>query len=98
MELLGGSLRLVVMLAYLFVGLVQFFAIWDGAAHWLGVGEFFGFILAAIAAYIPVAGNILGFFGATDIWGWDWWWAALMFFWIVPLYLGALVIDAVSDR
>jgi len=84
----------VLMLAYFFMGIVQFFAIWDGVERWLGVGEFYGFLLALGTAYIPLVGSVFGFFAATDIWGWDWWWAALLFFWQVPFYL----IDIFSDR
>ncbi len=50
---------------------VQAYLGWSAAP-----ATFAGFALA----FIPVVGNVIAFFGATDQWGWAVWQAALVFF------------------
>jgi hypothetical protein len=73
-------MRIIGYLIYLGVGLVQLFATMDGLEHWLGLPGFLAGIGAFILAYIPIVGTIFGFIGAVDVWGWEWWQAALLFF------------------
>lgn len=37
-------------------------------------------IVGAILAFVPIVGNVLAFLGATEIWGWPAWVAAIIFF------------------
>jgi len=37
-------------------------------------------IVGAVLAFVPVIGNVLAFLGATEIWNWPMWVAALVFF------------------
>src|SRR5688572_24982236 len=73
-------MRIIGYLIYLGVGVVQLFAIMDGLEHWLGLPGFIAGIGGLFLAYIPIVGTIVGFIGAIDVWGWEWWQAALLFF------------------
>ncbi|MBL8548318.1 MAG: hypothetical protein JNL81_17795 [Hyphomonadaceae bacterium] len=37
-------------------------------------------IVGAVLAFVPIVGNVLAFLGATEIWSWPAWLAALVFF------------------
>jgi hypothetical protein len=67
-------------IAFLAIGLVQFFATWDGVEYLLGIPSFFSFILAAFLAWFPLIGSFTGLYGAIVVWQWEWWWAVLLFF------------------
>lgn len=68
------------LVAYFALGLLQLFATMAGLEEWLGVSSFFAFFIALLLAYIPFVGTVLGFFGAMNVWHWEWWQAGLLFF------------------
>jgi hypothetical protein len=76
-------------IAYAVMGIVQFFAIWDGAIEGLGIGSFFGFIIAFILAGIPLIGSGTGVYGAVTAWDWGLMQAIILFFWYIPLFFAA---------
>lgn len=84
-------------LGYLLVGLIQFFALWDGLNYALGLPSIFGFILSLFLTYIPVIGTILGIYGAVKVWDWDLLRASLLFFWYVPVMLVVLLIGGIGS-
>ena len=55
--------------AYMLMGVVQFFAIWDYLSG--GDGGFFSFIGAMFLAGIPIVGSAMGVLGAYNVWGWS---------------------------
>jgi hypothetical protein len=85
-------------IAYLVMGVVQFFAIADGVGHLLGWNGFFSFVAAGFVTYIPLLGSALGVYGAVAEWGWSIWQAGALFFWYVPVAILLSLIGAVMDR
>ena len=43
------------------------------------------FIAAIFVTYVPLLGAAAGTYAAHEIWGWTWYWSALLFFWPVVL-------------
>lgn len=80
-------------LIYFGVGVIQLAAVMAGLESWWGVNAFLAFIIALITAYIPLLGQVVGMFGAMDVWGWEWWQAAGLFFGslIVAIALGGMM-------
>ena len=80
-------------IAYLIVCFAQFFAIWDGMIYMLNMEGAFGyaiaFVLSVIASPIPIVGSILGIYGAVSVWDWHILFAALLFFWYVPVAIAS---------
>lgn len=85
-------------IAYFLVGLLQLFAISDGVQHALGVGRFLGFIAAVLLTYIPIIGSVLGVYGAYNVWHWELWQAAGLFFWYIPVMLVVWFIGMIGSR
>jgi hypothetical protein len=85
-------------IAYLVMGVVQFFAIWDGAIQGLGVGSFIGLIAALLLAGIPLVGSGTGVYGAVTAWDWGLLQAVILFFWYIPLMFFAFAADWWSER
>jgi len=77
---------------YFLVGIAQFFAIWDAIELYLDWG-FLDFFVAFSVTYIPLLGSILGYFGATEVWGWDPWQALALFFWYLPVIAFMVLAD-----
>jgi hypothetical protein len=61
-------------------GLVQLWAVSAQLERFLHLPRLLAFIAALFVTYIPLIGGIIGFFGAKDAWGWQWWQAALLTF------------------
>jgi hypothetical protein len=83
-------------IAYFAIGLVQLFAVWDGAAAF--VGNFFGFFVGLFLTYIPLIGSALGVYGAVHVWQWTLLKAMLLFFWYVPVYFVFFAFSFVSAK
>jgi hypothetical protein len=83
-------------IAYLVVGVVQFFAIVDGVSFGLGIHSFFGFIIAGLITYIPLIGSLAGVYGAVNAWDWTIWQSLALFFWYVPVLVVLLLVSGVS--
>jgi len=77
---------------YFLVGIAQFFAIWDAIELYLDWG-FLDFFVAFSVTYIPLLGSILGYFGATEVWGWAPWQALALFFWYLPVIAFMVLAD-----
>jgi hypothetical protein len=60
--------------------LLQIFAVSDQIQSVLGWPAVLATVVGLVIAFIPIVGNIIAFFGATDVWGWDVWIAAIVFF------------------
>lgn len=89
-----GSLGSIFILGYIGVGLVQLAAIYDffrEGWQWWGIPSG---IASTFIAYIPLIGNIAGFYSAYTIWEWPFWGAFLLFFWPIVLMLVAGLIGA----
>jgi hypothetical protein len=60
------------------------------------------FIISFVLSYVPILGSFLGFFGAKDVWGWEWWQAALLYFGMPLLFVVLSIVagsaGAVADR
>lgn len=85
-------------IAYFLVGLLQIFAIADGAQYAFGLGNVLSFILAMVLTYIPLVGAAFGVYGAHTAWDWSLWLSLALFFWYVPVWLAATLADAVLSR
>ncbi|CAK8741790.1 hypothetical protein SODG_005108 [Sodalis praecaptivus] len=87
---------------FLVVSLFQFVAIMEGLEHWLGLNEFFSFIIGIILTYIPVVGQVIGTMGAIKVWYWEWW-QAIGLFWgsaiaAIALGGGQILIEWMKKR
>lgn len=84
-------------IAYFVVGIVQFFAVWDGAEYFFGtsssIGTFFSFWAAIFVTYIPLVGSGLGVYGAVQVWDWTLLKSLILFFWYVPVYVAAVLLS-----
>lgn len=84
-------------IAYFVIGFAQLFAIIEFFEQTLDWG-FFDVLLALFVTYLPIVGSILGVLGAMDGWHWSIWQAGGLFFWYVPVYAGAILLDKISGR
>ncbi len=80
-------------IAYFVVGIAQLFAIQDWFIESWYWGSFISFLAALFVTYIPLLGSLLGVLGAHDVWGWSWVASLLLFFWYVPLFGIAMLLD-----
>jgi hypothetical protein len=80
-------------IAFFLVGLIAFFATWDGLEYLLGIPSFLAFFLALFLAWFPLLGAASGLYGAIVVWEWEWWQAVLLFF---GIQIGALVAISVA--
>ena len=85
-------------IAYVFVGFVQFFAVWDGVELFFGANSFFAFLIALFLNYIPLVGSVAGVYGAINVWDWSLVKSLLLFFWYVPVYIAFIGYAFVADR
>lgn len=68
-----------IMLLWLGVGVLQFFAVAaqvQAVTHW---GPAPSTLVSIPLAFIPVVGSVIAFFGAKDVWEWQTWAAAVVF-------------------
>ena len=69
---------------WLAIGVLQFFAVAAQIQHFTNWGPAPSTIVAVPLAFVPVAGSVVAFFGAKDVWGWAPWLAAVAFL-AIPL-------------
>lgn len=74
-----GAAGCLVILAWLAVGILQFFAASAQIESLLKIGPAPSAILGLFVAFTPVLGSIVAFFGAKDVWQWPAWAAAVVF-------------------
>lgn len=60
--------------------LLQIFAVSDQIQSVLEWPAVLATVAGLFIAFIPVVGNAIAFFGATDVWGWNVWIAGIVFF------------------
>lgn len=70
-------------IAWLAVGVLQFFAVAAQLQSVLGWGPAPSTLAAIPVAFFPVLGSVVAFFGAKDVWDWAPWAAGLLFL-LVP--------------
>ena len=77
-------MQLIFVLLYLALGIVQLFAFMEGLDVWLGLGFWLSVVAFVIVFMLGSFGGLIvavvGFFGAMEGWGWEWWQAALLSF------------------
>jgi hypothetical protein len=66
-------------LAWIAVGILQFFAASAQIDAWLRLGPAPSAILGLLVAFTPILGSVVAFLGATSVWGWANWAAAIVF-------------------
>ena len=95
-------MKVFLQIAYFAIGIVQFFAVWDGAKYFLGTDSFIGgafaFVVSIFLTYIPLLGSILGVYGAINVWDWSLTKSLILFFWYVPVLLLFLGYSLIADR
>jgi hypothetical protein len=95
-------MRVIGFIVYCGIGLVQLFATMDGLEEWLGLPGFLAAIGGLVLGFLPLIGTILGFVGAIDVWGWEWWQAALLFFgsfiFFIVFATGAGILEFLTRR
>ena len=107
--LMKGLWRMIVgaavMLPQLFFfvwGLVQLAAVYGQVHSLWHLPRILTFFISAALSYVPIVGAIFGFFGAKDVWGWEWWQAALLYFGAPLLFMVLAIVissaSAVADR
>jgi hypothetical protein len=82
-----GALRIIGFIGYLLVGLLQIAATIEGLNSWVGIPTILAVPIALFLGYLPVIGSVVGMVGAIQFWGWQWYWAALLFFWPIVLLI-----------
>lgn len=89
-------------IAYFTVGIVQFFAVWDGAKYFLGAEYFivriFAFFVSLFLTYIPLLGSVVGVYGAVNVWDWSFTKSMILFFWYVPVFILFIGYELITDR
>lgn len=91
-----------IQIAYFMVGIVQFFAVWDGVRLFIGpesfIGSAFAFMGALAVNYIPLLGSGIGVYGAVHAWDWSLLKSLILFFWYAPIAILFIVISSLSER
>ncbi|MBB3693194.1 hypothetical protein [Sphingomonas sp. BK580] len=95
-------MRVFLQIAYLVVGVVQFFAVWQGTGKFLHIDSLFGNVVTLVLSggltYIPLIGSAVGVYGAVYVWGWSLVKALVLFYWYVPFFMIMFVASAMSGR
>jgi hypothetical protein len=97
MDKLFLPLMPIILIAYFGVGLLAVAAIIGGLDVWVGLPWFLAVIIAFPVAMVPILGSGVGVAGAIEAWGWEWYWAVLLFFWPTALGLLAMLIFGGSE-
>ncbi len=74
------SVGCLIIFVWLALVALQWFAVADQIRSVLGWSTAPAAMLGFFVAFVPILGNAVAFFGATDVWHWPWWVAALVFF------------------
>lgn len=83
----AGGLGCVAVLAYVGIGVLQFFAVAaqiQAVTQW---GPAPSTLAGLLLAFMPIIGSVIAFFGAADVWNWPWPAAAAVFFALPALSL-----------
>lgn len=85
----GSLMRVIGLIIYLGISLVQMAAIIGGLEDWLGFHWVAALTLAFVVTWIPLLGTVLGIGGAMTAWHWEWWQACGLF--VFPLILSFMI-------
>jgi hypothetical protein len=99
MKRLFASLAMILPQLFFFVwGLAQLVAVYAQVHAFTHLPGFLSGIVALFLTYIPIVGSIIGFFGAKDVWGWEWWQVAMLY-WGAPILLMiiSIVVGAIGS-
>lgn len=87
---------------YFGLGILQFAATLSGIESWLGLHWLIAIPVSLFIGYLPFVGTIFGLLGAIQAWGWEWYWAVLLFFgWMGLTFVlasGAMFAEYIQDR
>jgi hypothetical protein len=79
---------LLIKILFLVIGVVNFVAIYDFFREYLAWWIIFSIVFGIIVSYLPIIGNVCGFFVMTNLWGYSFLKAFLISFfniWLVFL-------------
>lgn len=88
-RLLGLTLCMLPMTAFV---VLHFLGVRDGLVQYFDVGTIFATLIAMTLGYIPVLGSLVGYYGAVYAWGWDWYWALVVFLWYLPVAAAVILV------
>jgi len=93
-------MHILIVVAYIGLGIVQLVAFMQGLDVWLGFGGVASIAIFVVAVSLGPIGSmaiaIIGFMGATKGWGWEWWQAGLLCFPFVALSFATMGIFGVA--
>lgn len=76
---IGGMLGCVLQIAFVALGLAQIFAAIDQMTSLWDIDSWVAVVACvALMIFFPIALPFFSFFGAMDVWGWEWWQALLL--------------------
>lgn len=84
-------------ICYFGIGLLQLAAIFGFFSDYWGWWIIPSFIAAMFVAYIPLVGSIAGVITASTVWHWEWYWAALLFFFPLALFVLGIGVSGVAE-
>ena len=70
-EFIGGIVIYLAGACFVIVGFIQWFAIIDGLEGWFGLPWWIAGFISMFLSYIPLLGSFIGYYAATEIWGWS---------------------------
>lgn len=82
-------LSTVAILSYFGVGIIQIVAIFTFFTGYLNWWFLPSLVSSIFVAYIPIIGGIVGALAAIEVWGWTWYFAVLLFFFPIVLFIFA---------
>jgi len=78
-------------IAYILIGFVEIFAIYDWYTIKYEMGAFTATMGATLTAFVPILGSLFAYWSATELWEWDRLNAFLFyFFYYLPLLIGLI--------
>jgi len=87
--------------AYIGLAFVQLVAFMEGLDTWLGFGSFLSILTFVIAVFLGPLGGVaiavVGFVGAMEGWGWEWWQAGLLCFPFLVLSFLVVGLSSIVD-
>lgn len=89
-------------IGWMIIGLIQFFATWDGIIYAFDfesfLGRAFAFMGAIAIAYTPILGSLVGIYGAVNVWEWSLIKAVIIIGWPIIFFIGFFVYAALSEK
>lgn len=95
-------MRVFFQIGWMLIGLIQFFAVWDGVIYAFDFESFFSktfaFMIAVAIAYTPILGSLVGIYGAVNAWEWSLIKAVIVVGWPIIFFVGFIVYAFVSEK